>query len=544
MQENVTAGDSDAPRPDWSTVSAIEDFVDFLDDLETPASVGRSLAVVLRTEPPVHVGVSRLVDLVASWARRRSRTSGRPASELLLGAVQRVVEAYRSDVLDGFDPREFYRPFALGLASACPPSEREAYHVGLRNLQEALPRRWSGDGEPFASDTLELRGKHVTLEDALEELVTRLESEPNMRDGRFEETLTDLERVLVARGGDAVQSALVRLAAVGVSLFNAVRVQRASRLYQAVADAIDRLQLSEDESRAVRRAIPSAALDEVILFKWVSTADRHPEIRPVVRHFADLDPGPALEALARETAREKRRFLLNVLLLHGADALPQITSRLAEPAAGATGWYLERNLLYLLSHIDSPSRGRGLAVVDLIGPYVTSPVPQLRSVALAALKRLGPPREALPYVVRALDPAAYGPGEGTADGDALRRHLKRAMEIIAGSSSPAALTVLAEVAVGARGEEFGLGGEARELAVHALDGRDAPLPRPAALVIAYYLRSVAGRGTRFPVPGFRRTEDAEYVAALARVISDSLEPEARAVFSSPAVRALVAPRGR
>jgi hypothetical protein len=532
----------DARGPDVRVVRAVEDFIDFLDDMQPPVQVADSLSLLLRTEPPILFGTHRVVDLVASWARKRESVGNERASDLMLGATRKIIEAYRSSILDGFDPKAFYRPFVLGIGAQCPADEHDEFHAGLRQLQTLLPKRWAGADDVSESVAMiEVRGRHLTLEAALGELTERLEGEPHMADARFEETLSDVERVLLSHGGDDVEPSLVRLAAVGVMLFNAVRVQRASRLFQAIADAMERLKLPKEDRGAIRSAISSSELDEIILFKWTNTPQRHAEIRPIVLHFADLDPEFALDALAGdETARDRRRFLLSVLVLHGASSLPAITARLALPTAAAPTWFLTRNLLYLLSHIEAPTRVEKRRIIDLIGPYVTGNPVQVRLVALAALKRLGAPREAIPYVARALDPTAYRPSIAGGKREALRRHLGQAMTLIARSHSPAALTVLAEIAVGNRGAGFGLGGELRAMAMDALANLAAPMPRPAALVIVHHLARQAARRVKLIVGHRALGLDVPGCQALLRVIADSPEPEARQLLDTAFMRRLAA----
>ena len=99
-------------------------FVEFLDDLKPPMFVEKALSYVLRTTPPIYVTTEGLLDLVGAWAEDRSTVTGRPVSELYLGATRKIVDAYRSDAIKDFDPKVFYRPFTEGLLQRCPEAQR------------------------------------------------------------------------------------------------------------------------------------------------------------------------------------------------------------------------------------------------------------------------------------------------------------------------------------------------------------------------------------------------------------------------------------
>lgn len=512
----------------------LRDFLDFLDDLKPPLIVADSISAVLRTEPPIHFGVPRVVEVVAAWAERKAFETGRRVGEHMLDATRRIVDAYRSNTVTDFDPKTFYRPFVLGLVARCPADEREEFHTALKHLQESIPQRWANrsTADLAQADTFEVRGQRFKRDQAVFELARWIESDPHMTDEEFETALASLQLILGSRISLQFRKAFVRLAEAGCAIFNAGRTERAARLFGALAIATDHLQLTPNERDDVRNAVHANQLDARLFGKLVADPSRYTELLPVINYFAELDPDCTIDNLESEPSRERRRLLLNLVEVHGAAALPTVLERLTEEAAAAGPWYLARNLIFLLSRIEPPSEADRREFLKRISPYLTSNVPQLRAASVATLKRLGG-RDVVPFIMKTLDPAPY---KGMLDRAAVERHIAQVIEVLATHELESAVAIAAEFAVGTRGAEYGAGKGLRDAAIDALGTRTTPMPRRAVLVISGYLKQQAGRKLRLLVGALG--VDLVACRRLVRLIADSTEPEAREVLATPFARKL------
>jgi hypothetical protein len=197
-----------------------------------------------------------------------------------------------------------------------------------------------------------------------------------------------------------------------------------------------------------------------------------------------------------------------------------------------------RNLLFLISRLDLPPEARERDAIELVGRFAVHDQPQVRTAAVAALRHIGG-REAIPFLARALDPSAYPTGS-IDDADLLRRHLLTAMEGLVESGNETAVTIVAEIATGARGAEFDLGASLKEEALVALAHRGGPLPRRAALAVVAGLDHVLGKRLKLIAGKVALGVDPVACRNLSALIADSEEPEAREVLSRPVLAKLLA----
>lgn len=538
--DNTSRGTGPLPR-DPRFAQEIADFIDFLDDVKPPLFVSESLSTILRTEPPVQLPPQRVSDLVASWAEKRTATTGKQISELMLDATRKIVEAYRAGTIQGFDPKLFYRPFVLSLTARVPMAEREAFQHGLKGLQESLPRRWANKptAEYEGTDVVEIRGVRMSHEAAVNELLARLERNPHMPADEYAETMRDLEVVLSSRVGIPVHQVLERLAHIAAQYFDLNLVARSSQLFEAVHDSFERLNIAKDKRADIRNSLPSARVDRAIFAKWAADHENFLLLRPVVQFFPDFGVEQALKAVADERARDRRKMLLSVLEIQGVEALPLVIERLTEQKAGDENWYFTRNLLYLVSRIDPPADADRRKVLALVGHYATVASPQLRQAAVAALSRIGG-REVIPYLTKALDSKEVPEPVDSEGKEALKAHLKQVVEVLSGMDSDAALALAAEVAIGLRAEEFGFGRELRDAAVNALAVRPHPLPRRPAMVLVNFLRQQSEKKIKIVVGNLGLGVDIPGCRAAIRLLANSTEPEAREVLETPFVKKLSA----
>jgi Domain of unknown function (DUF4388) len=88
------------------------------------------------------------------------------------------------------------------------------------------------------------------------------------------------------------------------------------------------------------------------LKKLAESPDKHPYLRPVLRFFRVYGPRSLLDQLQEETRRDKRRFLLTLIEVHGEAGRAAAYERLvADPGGTQTDVYLMRNVVSLLRSI-------------------------------------------------------------------------------------------------------------------------------------------------------------------------------------------------
>jgi hypothetical protein len=524
------------------SAKAFIEFVEFLDDLKAPMFASRSLTYVLRTEPPVSVGIDGAADLISAWAHDRAARGEGSESDLLLTSARRIVDAYRANAIKNFDPAVFFEPFSDALVRRCPEGERARLEAGLLGLRDEIPRRWAArltEQEFGETDEVELGGRRLSHAAAVAEVVARLERRGDMSDAEFEQTMLDLDRVLGSRAGLPFRTIVERVAAAGVDQFNSARTERAVRLFTLAAGLAEQFNLSQDDREGVWARAASSHLDAGLLAKIANESRRQGEVAALMRLLPDLGVEPVIHALSHERSRDRRRFFLKVLEMHGIDAIPSLLEWITARRASSGSWHLARNLVYVLSRLEVAFHADRRKIVAAVAPFLTSGQPQLRIAALAALRQLGGRpmlADVMPAVARALDANNYDLPTDAQGREALRRHLEAVLELLAGSEFDVAVALVAEVAAGAAGAEFDLGKELRDMATAVLARRKGPLPRRAALVVVNHLKHLTDRRLKLVVGGLAIGVDAAACRALAGLISDSAEPEAVEILATPLVR--------
>lgn len=535
--------DVSAPGDDDREVGerARGEFLEFLGGARPGMFVADSLAWLLRTEPPVNVTHQETADLIALWAEDRARATVQPVSVVMLNAIQRILDLNRASALDNFDPEAFFDTVVAELANHCPATETSGFRSGLRDLRAWLhPRPVTVPESATTADSVELHGKRVSIRDAQEMTISRLEHGAYMTDADFAEALSDLEIAMTSRVGIPIHTALSRIARAAAKIFNTGRVRQAEQLFGLAEQCLDRLSISREGRIEIRNAVVESDLNEGLLAKVLSDPDNRGAVRPLLRMVGYLTPAEALVTLAIENRRDRRRLLLAAIETVGSDAYPIVLDNLTASMVGNPTWFATRNYLYLLSRLDPPDEVSRRRAIDLTGKFVTHDLPQLRTAAIAALRHIGG-RDVIPYIVRVLDANAYAPGS-IDDTDSLKRHLYQAFETIVETGNEAAIAIVAEFATGTRGADFDLGQTLRDEACAALTHNKGPLPRRAAIVIANYLGNMVNRKFKLVTGKLAFGLDTHACRMLSTLIRDSAEPEAREILEHP-VLAKILSRG-
>lgn len=524
--------------------TAVAEFVEFLDDRRPPLLLADSLSYVLRTEPPVRLGTQRVVELVGDWAE--ARAAANPAvlvSDLLLSATARIIEAYRSNTISGFDPKIFYRPFVLGLTARVPPDQREAFQAGLRLLQTSVGQRWREReaSEYEQTDYVQLRGRQLTIEQAVEEILGRLVHQPHMTDEEFQGAVEDLDTVLASRIGLPVHTLLFRIAVAATAYFNLSLVPRAARLIDVVVSAFERLDIKPNRRAEVRDALGGGVLDRKILATWLSDDARRAQVEPLVRFAPDLEPAVLVETLLHDQRAERRRIARGALVIYGAELLDELIRLLKSREVRLGPPEALRDVLYLVSQAAGDDRVNRRKAVEALAAHATAPDLATRTAAITALRRVGR-GEAVSGLVRVLDAAAYADATAIPP-EELMQSLHHALAGLAEIGLDPSLALVAEVAVGSRGEAFELGRQLRAVAIDVLKGRKAPLPPNTARVLSTYLASLEKRRLKFVLGGIGLGMDVGLVRGILELLSDQTDAAVLEVVNSPFMRRVAAKGG-
>jgi hypothetical protein len=144
---------------------------------------------------------------------------------------------------------------------------------------------------------------------------------------------------------------------------------------------------------AVRQKVDES-LDVERLRRYAEVPRQHLLLRRVLNFFLATRPAGLLSELLRETKRERRKLILQLLEVHGAPARQEALARLQSAfgkGEGDENWYFRRNLLYLLRRIPASGQG-GLAPeedVEIASRHASLQIPAaLLKEAIANLGQL------------------------------------------------------------------------------------------------------------------------------------------------------------
>jgi hypothetical protein len=558
------------PRFSVEVTRAIADFLDFVEDRRTAEEVAASLALLLRTEPPVRVDIPQLVAVVKEWAGERAAATGGTEGEFMLAAARHIIDAYRAKVLTHFEPKAFYRPFTVKLLAECRDEDRAFLRDGLRQPSEKAakpepvqveqraspappvaiigvpasefhaPEPTQAD-HPYASihDAVPAASPGVlplTREKNLNDLVEGLIHSPPASDADFEVVINQIRAIALDDRGAPPESLIVRLAEIAVDVFNKGHVARAAQLFAISTESISRLTLTQWREFEIRRAVKSTQLDVRRFMDCINNEERHAEVAPIVRFFADLDARRLLGQLENERGGPKSQVLVNILTVHGYDALPIIVEKLASPDIGSCNAEFQSSLIRLLTRIGLPPGSDERYVAGLIGPHLCSVHMQVRRDAATAFGSVAA-RDVVPYALKALELSSY---TSSIPNEELLAHLGRVLRLLVRSRNEAAILAVAEYATGARDGGFRLGRQLRDAAVKALAARSQPLPRRAVLVLLNNLKELTGKKFLRVTGSLSLGGDSQAAAGLVALLRDSAEPEVREALELPAVRKLLA----
>jgi predicted Ser/Thr protein kinase len=257
------------------------------------------------------------------------------------------------------------------------------------------------------------------------------------------------------------------------------------------------------------------ALDPARLRQYMDKPDRHEQLQTVMAFFANgLGPPALLEQLETEERRDRRRLLLDLLVVHGDAARALAAARLLESMEKPASDFGRRNWIYLLRHVPRSAAEAPEAEIEAVGRLASPGNPGfLVKEALMHLGQLRHPRAAEVLVsllgsweaeLERKDLAGAGREEGLAA-------LDRIAPALARQDSPGAWQALVDHALGG-GPAFG-DTTARLAELGAQDLSRAPQVVEA---LAQAVRGSLHRGVLGRLVGRRKDQDLpQIVGALA-----------------------------
>ncbi len=138
------------------------------------------------------------------------------------------------------------------------------------------------------------------------------------------------------------------------------------------------------------------ALDPARLRQYMDKPDRHEQLQTIMAFFANgLGPEILLGQLETEERRDRRRLLLDLLVVHGDTARALASSRLLESMEKPASDFGRRNWIYLLRHVPRPAGDAPDAEIEAVGRLASPGNPAfLVKEALLHLGQIRHPRAA------------------------------------------------------------------------------------------------------------------------------------------------------
>ena len=130
------------------------------------------------------------------------------------------------------------------------------------------------------------------------------------------------------------------------------------------------------------------ALDDRRLRQYMDKPDRHAQLQSVMAFFAaGLGPAPLLDQLETEERRERRKLLLDLLVVHGETARALARARLEGSLNTPASDFARRNWIYLLRLVPRPSGETADGEIDAVARFASPGNPAF--LAKEALTQLG-----------------------------------------------------------------------------------------------------------------------------------------------------------
>jgi uncharacterized protein DUF4388 len=157
---------------------------------------------------------------------------------------------------------------------------------------------------------------------------------------------------------------------------------------------------------------------------FADAPDKHRLLRKVLAFYLPFRPEGLLEELQTSPKRDRRRLLLLLVEVHGAQGREVCLAWLAHAQTGAAtrdDWHILRNLVYLLRRIPRPADAAPEAEIDLLTGLAdpARPIPLLKEVvaALGAIRHEKTEHALLRFLSRLEEKLVQAPASAPPGGD-------------------------------------------------------------------------------------------------------------------------------
>lgn len=252
--------------------------------------------------------------------------------------------------------------------------------------------------------------------------------------------------ISLAQNQEESQKRFDELVDTAVGEFNKESLGKAVTLLDLAGSMAAKKEVDSVYAQSVQRRAHSK-IDSDLLRKAMDNEEKHHLLRRFIGFFHQYDPPELLLELEEAENRDRRRYLLDLLTVHGPSAREAAFTDLTEAATGNAvfPWYYKRNLIHLLRSIprdsDAPIETEIDVLVGLSDP--TDPLPLLRET-LAALGQLRHDRAvtALAAQISEIEEALTGERELQHEPDQLRLLLDSTIKSLVRTASPEARRVV------------------------------------------------------------------------------------------------------
>jgi hypothetical protein len=305
-----------------------------------------------------------------------------------------------------------------------------------------------------------------------------------------------MERI-VSLPEDAVEVArrFRQLVAAATEQFNEGNLGRAVQMFGLASRLADEKKVEAGYTEATRRS-GHEALDRERLRSFMEKPERHSQLREVMAFFErGLGVESLLDQLETEPRRDRRRMLLDLLVVHGPRARAMARSRLLGAQGSPATDFARRNWIYLTRLVPRAESEAPEPEIDATGRLALPGGPAfLVKEAVLALGSVRHPRsaEALAALLEAWEAEAERAGSGLA-GDEAAAVLDRLAAALARQEEAGAWSVLLAHALGQAEAHGNTLARLGELGAHDLALQPAFLQAVVAEIRERLPRGVLGR---------------------------------------------------
>ena len=252
--------------------------------------------------------------------------------------------------------------------------------------------------------------------------------------------------ISLAKNQEESQKRFDELVDTAVGEFNNGSLGRSVTLLDLAGSMAAKKEVESVFAQSVQRRA-HAKIDLDLLRTSMDNEEKHHLLRRFIGFFHQFNPEELLLELEEEENRDRRRFLLDMLTVHGEVARQAAMTDLTEAATGNAvfPWYYKRNLIHLLRSIPrDPETAIETEIDILVGlTNPSDPLPLLRET-LAALGQLRHDRAvtALAVQIGEIEEALTGEREIQHDPDQLRSLLDSTVKSLVRMATPEARRVV------------------------------------------------------------------------------------------------------